>query len=107
LLLLTQLLAAAGFAVRSFSDGGRGIESALAKSPAAMVVGLRSRGDCQLAFCRRLMESQLLRQVPVVCIGGPVPFERGRRGIEASCMSHIVRPFHGDEIVACVRAGIG
>jgi len=101
--LLSEILEAAGYAVRPASDGELALRSARAKPPALVLLDIRLPGLDGLEVCRRLKADPLTTEVPVLFISALYDDRDKGRAFEAGGSDYITKPLHKEEVLARVQ----
>jgi len=99
---LADLLGAQGYRVLLASDGGAGLERALAEQPDLVLLDVmmpRLDGFALAASLRRLG-----RAMPILMLTAKGEVEDRVRGLDSGADDYLVKPFSGEELLARVRA---
>lgn len=101
--LLSQTLTEAGYQVRAATSGARGLESALAVPPNLVMLDIRMPGMDGFEVCRKLKESDVTRDVPVIFISAVNELEEKVQALRAGGVDYITKPFQSEEVLARVE----
>jgi two-component system phosphate regulon response regulator PhoB len=92
--MIETLMTARGHEVVAVSTGARGIDSALASCPDAILLDLHLPGTFDgLAVCRRLREGELTRAVPILIISSLADEASKQRAFEVGATAYYTKPF--------------
>jgi DNA-binding response OmpR family regulator len=92
--MIETLMTARGHEVVAVSTGARGIDSALACCPDAILLDLHLPGTFDgLAVCRRLREGELTRAVPIIIISSLADEASKQRAFEVGATAYYTKPF--------------
>uniref|UniRef100_Q023Q2 histidine kinase n=1 Tax=Solibacter usitatus (strain Ellin6076) TaxID=234267 RepID=Q023Q2_SOLUE len=103
LLLLTDLLAAAGYRVRSANSGRLALASAKASQPHLILVDIHIPDIDGFELCRRFKSEVATRQIPLIFISGAGEVEERVAGLALGAVDYIGKPFLREELLARVR----
>jgi len=101
--LLTDLLSAAGHAVRPAQDGRMALRSAAARPPDLILLDIRMPGIDGYEVCRRLKADPRTRDVPVIFLSALRDTGNKVRAFEFGAVDYIAKPYQPDEVLARVR----
>ena len=104
--LLSDLLSAAGYAVRQAPNGELALWSAQARPPELILLDVRMPGIDGFEVCRRLKESPELCQVPVIFLSAQHDTDDKVRGFALGAVDFIAKPFQAEEILARTDAHV-
>ena len=104
--LLADLLASAGYAVRQAHDGELALWSAQARPPELILLDVRMPGIDGFEVCRRLKQSEQLRDIPVIFLSALSDTDDKLRGFEAGAIDFIGKPYQPEEVLARTAAHI-
>jgi DNA-binding response OmpR family regulator len=99
---LADLLAAEGYRALTASDGGSGLERALAEKPDLILLDVMMPKLDGFALCAELR--RLGNAVPVLMLTAKGQIEDRVTGLDAGADDYLVKPFSTDELLARVRA---
>jgi DNA-binding response OmpR family regulator len=92
--MIEALLTARGHAVVAVSNGVRGVDSALAAPPDAILLDLHLPGALDgFGVCRKIREQSTTRDVPIVIISAMTDEASKRRAVEAGATAYYTKPF--------------
>jgi DNA-binding response OmpR family regulator len=92
--MIEALLTARGHAVVAVSNGVRGVDSALAAPPDAILLDLHLPGALDgFGVCRKMREQSTTRDVPIVIISAMTDEASKRRAVEAGATAYYTKPF--------------
>ncbi len=92
--MIETLVSARGHEVEAVSTGAKGIQSALARTPDAVLLDLHMAGSFDgYDVCRKLRESDVTRAVPIIVISALTDPESKQRAIEAGATAYYTKPF--------------
>jgi DNA-binding response OmpR family regulator len=100
--LLVRVLGEEGFQASTETRGDRGLETAIASPPDAVVLDLGVPGLDGLQVCRELRRHDLRMPVIILTARDAVPDRV--RGLEAGADDYLVKPFAIEELIARLRA---
>lgn len=100
--MLGQVLDEEGFEVRLEATGDRGLATALAWRPAALILDLALPGMDGIDLCRELRARRLPTKVIMLTARDSVPDRV--RGLNAGADDYVVKPFAIEELLARLRA---
>ncbi len=104
--LLSDLLSAAGYAVRQAPNGELALWTAQARPPELILLDVRMPGIDGFEVCRRLKESAALRGVPVIFLSAQHDTDDKVRGFALGAVDFIAKPFQAEEILARTDAHV-
>ena len=104
--LLSDLLGAAGYAVRQAPNGELALWTAQARPPELILLDVRMPGLDGFEVCRRLKEIPSLRQVPVIFLSAQYDTDDKVRGFALGAVDFIAKPFQAEEILARTDAHV-
>ncbi len=92
--MIETLVSARGHEVEAVPTGAKGLDSALARPPDAILLDLHLSGGFDgFTVCRRLRESERTRAVPVIVISALTDDESKQRATEAGATAYYTKPF--------------
>jgi two-component system cell cycle sensor histidine kinase/response regulator CckA len=103
LALLTGILTAEGYQVRSANSGQLALASVAAWLPQLILLDIRMPGIDGLEVCRRLKASEKTRDVPLMFITAAREVEERVAGLALGAVDYITKPFQREELLARVR----
>ncbi len=101
--LLTDILSAEGFQVRSAETGELALRSVAAKPPRMILLDVHLPGMDGLEVCRRLKGQKESREIPILFISGLDDLEVKVKGFGLGAVDFISKPFQREELLARVR----
>ncbi|MET3133216.1 diguanylate cyclase (GGDEF)-like protein/PAS domain S-box-containing protein [Oxalobacteraceae bacterium GrIS 1.11] len=104
--LLSDLLGAAGYAVRQAPNGELALWTAQSRPPELILLDVRMPGIDGFEVCRRLKLSPQLRQVPVIFLSAQHDTDDKVRGFALGAVDFIAKPFQAEEILARTDAHV-
>ena len=103
LALLTGILAAEGFQVRSANSGQLALESVAVWVPQLILLDIRMPGIDGFEVCRQLKASSETRDIPLMFISAANDVEERVAGLVQGAVDYITKPFQRGELLARVR----
>jgi PAS domain S-box-containing protein len=103
LMLLTNILAAEGYEVRSANSGQLALASAASRVPDLVILDIRMPGMDGFEVCRRLKANEKMRDVPVIFLSSADGVDDRVAGLALGAVDYIAKPFPREELVARVR----
>jgi DNA-binding response OmpR family regulator len=92
--MIETLMSARGHQVEAVSTGARGLESALAQPPDAILLDLMLGGSLDgFEVCRKLREAETTRNVPILVISALTDDGSKQRATEAGATAYYTKPF--------------
>jgi putative two-component system response regulator len=101
--LLTDILSAEGFQVRSVGTGEEALHSVASELPHLILLDVRMPGMDGFEVCRRLKAQEASRQIPVIFISVVTDPDERVKGFGLGAVDFISKPFHREELLARVR----
>ncbi len=101
--LLTNLLAAQGYAVYPASDGELALEFVLSTLPDLILLDIRMPGMDGYEVCRRLKADGRTRSIPIIFISILEDEGDKVKGFREGAVDYITKPFQPEEVLARVR----
>jgi PAS domain S-box-containing protein len=101
--LLTGILAAGGYHVRSANSGKLALASVAAWPPELIVLDIRMPGMDGFEVCRQLKAADEFRNVPVIFISAASEVEERVKGLALGAVDYVSKPFQREELLARVR----
>jgi PAS domain S-box-containing protein len=101
--LLTGVLAAEGYHVRSADSGKLALVSVAAWLPKLILLDIRMPGLDGFEVCRRLKAGDQSRCIPVIFITAANEVDERVKGLAAGAVDYITKPFQREELLARVR----
>jgi len=103
LVLLTGILAAEGYQVRSADSGRLALASIAAWPPHLILLDIRMPGIDGFEVCRRLKASEGTRNIPLIFISAATEVEERVAGLALGAVDYVTKPFRREELLARVR----
>jgi DNA-binding response OmpR family regulator len=92
--MIETLVSARGHEVEAVSTGSKGLESAIARPPDAILLDLHLPGSFDgFTVCRKLREAEATRAVPVIVISALTDDASKQRAVEAGATAYYTKPF--------------
>jgi len=92
--MIETLVSARGHEVEAVPTGSKGIDSAMANPPDAILLDLHLAGSFDgFAVCRKLREVEVTRSVPIIVISALTDEESKQRAIDAGATAYYTKPF--------------
>ena len=93
-LMIETLMSARGHQVEAVPTGAKGLESALAQPPDAILLDLMLAGSLDgFEVCRKLREAEVTRTVPIIIISALTDETSKQRATEAGASAYYTKPF--------------
>lgn len=104
--LLGSVLRAHGFEARPVTSGEQAIRAVASDPPDLVLLDVEMPTMDGFETCRRLKESEALKEIPVVFLTARTSTQEKVRAFEAGGVDYITKPFQVEEVVARVRAQV-
>jgi DNA-binding response OmpR family regulator len=92
--MIETLVSARGHEVEAVSTGSKGIDSAIARLPDAILLDLHLAGSFDgFAVCRKLREAEATRAIPIIVISALADEESKERALAAGATAYYTKPF--------------
>jgi response regulator RpfG family c-di-GMP phosphodiesterase len=101
--LLTDIMKAEGYEVRSAISGELALHAALSHAPDLVLLDIRMPEMDGFEVCRRLREAPETRDVPVIFVSAASETEEKVRGFELGAVDYVTKPYQRNELIARVR----
>lgn len=101
--LLSELLSAEGYRVRSAISGELAILAATDQPPELILLDISMPGLDGFEVCRRLKQEACLRDVPVIFVSAMTDTQDKLQGFDIGAVDYVTKPFHREELLARVR----
>jgi PAS domain S-box-containing protein len=101
--LLTSILSAEGYQVRSANSGQLALASVAAWLPQLILLDIRMPGIDGFEICRRLKAGEETRNIPLMFISAATEVEERVEGLALGAVDYITKPFQRQELLARVR----
>jgi len=96
----------AGYDVRVASCGADGLAAAAAEPPDLILLDVMMPGMNGYEVCQRLREAETTRYVPIIVLSAVPGRAAMVRALDIGADDFLAKPFHGDELLARVRAHV-
>lgn len=101
--LLTDLLNADGYSVRSAINGELALRAASAQAPDLILLDANMPDMDGFEVCRRLKQEPRLHDVPVIFVSALSEMPEKLKGFEFGAVDYVTKPFQREELLARVR----
>ncbi|MDO8207096.1 MAG: response regulator [Gallionella sp.] len=101
--LLTDILKAEGYEVRSAISGELALHAATSNPPDLVLLDIRMPQMDGFEVCRRLKADPVTSDVPVIFVSAASETEEKVRGFEVGAVDFVTKPYQRDELLARVR----
>lgn len=101
--LLTDILKAEGYEVRSAISGELALRAATAQPPELILLDVSMPGMSGFEVCQRLKEQDQTRNVPVIFVSAMSETLEKVRGFELGAVDYVTKPYHREELLARVH----
>ena len=101
--LLTDILSAEGFQVRSADTGEGALQSVASEPPHLILLDIKMPEMDGFEVCRRLKAQEESRHIPVIFISVITDLDERVKGFGLGAVDFISKPFHREELLARVR----
>ena len=92
--MIETLVSARGHEVEAVPTGSKGIDSAMAHPPDAILLDLHLAGSFDgFTVCRKLREVEATRTVPIIVISALTDEESKQRALDAGATAYYTKPF--------------
>jgi DNA-binding response OmpR family regulator len=92
--MIEALVSARGHEVEAVSTGAKGIQSAVARPPDAILLDIHMAGTFDgFGVCRRLRETDGTRAVPIIVISALTDDASKEQALEAGATAYYTKPF--------------
>jgi FixJ family two-component response regulator len=99
-----DLIASVGLEARGFASPLEFLEAVRPDTPACLVLDVRLPGSSGLNFQQQLVQAGIL--IPVIFITGHGDIPMSVRAIKAGAVEFLTKPFHDQELLDAINAGI-
>ncbi len=106
LTLLTSILAAEGYRVRSANSGQLALASVSAWLPSLILLDIHMPGIDGFSVCRQLKASETTRDIPLIFISAVTDVEERVAGLALGAVDYITKPFRREELLARVQTHV-
>jgi putative two-component system response regulator len=101
--LITDILNSEGYHVRSAISGELALRAATALPPQLILLDVNMPVMNGFEVCRRLKQSPLLQNIPVIFISALSEMQDKLKGFEMGAVDYVTKPFQREEMLARVR----
>jgi response regulator RpfG family c-di-GMP phosphodiesterase len=101
--LLTDILKAEGYEVRSAISGELALHAALALPPELILLDVSMPGMSGFEVCQRLKMQEQTRDVPVIFVSAMSEMVEKLKGFELGAVDYVTKPYQREELLARVR----
>ncbi len=101
--LLTDLLTAEGYKVRSAINGELALRAAIAQPPELILLDVNMPDPDGFEVCRRLKREPQLRAIPVIFVSAMSETTDKLLGFDIGAVDYVTKPFQSEELLARVR----
>ncbi|MFA6971738.1 MAG: HD domain-containing phosphohydrolase [Gallionella sp.] len=101
--LLSDILKAEGYEVRSAISGELALHAANSSPPELVLLDIRMPGMDGFEVCRRLKANPVTSDVPVIFVSAASETEEKVKGFEVGAVDFVTKPYQRDELLARVR----
>ncbi len=101
--LLTDILSAEGFQVRSANNGELALDSIASKPPRLILLDINMPEMNGFEVCRRLKSNEESREIPLIFLSGLTNLQEKVKGFGLGAVDFISKPFQREELLARVR----
>jgi len=101
--LLSELLDASGFSVKSSNDATKGLEIAKEFRPDAIVLDIIMPQMDGYQFCKLLKKEKSTKNIPVIFLTGVDPQDDSGKAFQAGGQLFVKKPFRIDELVPVIK----
>jgi PAS domain S-box-containing protein len=103
LLMLTETLTEAGYAVGPADSGELALASVATAKPELILLDIRMAGMDGLEVCRRLKARTETRDIPVVFLSGITEIKERIEGFSLGAVDFVTKPFQKEELLARIH----
>ncbi len=101
--LLTDILNAEGYQVRSAINGELALRAAAAQPPQLVLLDVSMPGMDGFEVCQRLKQHPALEDIPVIFVSALSEMQDKLKGFDIGGVDYVTKPFQRDELLARVR----
>lgn len=101
--LLTDILKAEGYEVRSAISGELALHAAAAQPPELILLDVSMPGMDGFEVCRRLKAQEPTRDIPVIFVSAMSEMVEKLKGFELGAVDYVTKPYQREELLARVR----
>jgi len=101
--LLTDILKAEGYEVRSAISGELALHAATVQPPELVLLDVSMPGLNGFEVCQRMKEQEQTRDVPVIFVSSMSDTQEKLKGFELGAVDYVTKPFQREELLARVH----
>lgn len=101
--LLTDILTAEGYEVRSAINGELALHAATIQRPELVLLDVNMAGMSGFEVCQRLKEQEQTRDVPVIFVSAMSEMGEKLKGFGLGAVDYVTKPFQREELLARVH----
>lgn len=101
--LLTDIMKAEGYEVRSAISGELALHAAISHAPDLVLLDIRMPDMDGFEVCRRLKVAPETSKVPIIFVSAASETEEKVRGFELGAVDYVTKPYQRNELLARVR----
>lgn len=102
--LLTGIMKAEGYEVRSAISGELALNAAINNPPDLILLDIRMPEIDGFEVCRRLKASPITKDVPVIFVSAASETDEKVQGFQLGAVDYVTKPYQRDELLSRVRA---
>lgn len=102
--LLSDILKAEGYEVRSAINGSLALQSAMSNPPELILLDIRMPEMDGFEVCRRLKAAAETREVPVIFVSALTDMDEKLQGFDLGAVDYVTKPYQRQELLARVRS---
>lgn len=102
--LLTDIMKAEGYEVRSAITGELALNAAMSNPPDLILLDIRMPEIDGFEVCRRLKATPLTQDVPVIFVSAASETDEKVQGFQLGAVDYVTKPYQRDELLSRVRA---
>ena len=100
--ILSEMLAAEGYVVRSFTSGEAALEGFASDVPDLILLDIHMPGMDGFETCRRLKSNALTTKIPVIFLSSVSDIDNKLQGFSVGAVDYVNKPFYSAELMARV-----
>jgi response regulator RpfG family c-di-GMP phosphodiesterase len=102
--LLTEIMKAEGYEVRSAISGELALNAAISNPPDLILLDIRMPEIDGFEVCRRLKANPVTQDVPVIFVSAASETDEKVQGFQLGAVDYVTKPYQRDELLSRVRA---
>jgi len=102
--LLTDIMKAEGYEVRSAISGDLALNAAMSNPPDLILLDIRMPEIDGFEVCRRLKATPATQDVPVIFVSAASETDEKVQGFQLGAVDYVTKPYQRDELLSRVRA---